>query len=218
MFSFKNTFAAVAVTAVAALATAGMAQAVPLTGTFGVSVYQGVGSGAELDPIELADPANPLIAGGALATGTYTGAINFNPGTNTVGAFFASGGGTTTGLSGVAGNELSAAGFGQTTLLVITGDIAGGGISGFVRHDDGASLYQGSSLVFNSQDPTSAIDTAYSDVTGPFTLYYVEANGLPAVLQFQVNSVPEPSSLAIMGAGLGLLGLFGVTRRRRNKA
>lgn len=208
---------------VAVLGAVGSANAAPITGTFTISVYQGNGSGNINDPEEQAEQGNPLItAGNLLATGSYTGAIDFNDGgQNDIGAFLASAGGVLDpSLSGLAGTALSASGFGLTSVFVITGDVGGNILFGSLSHDDGVSLYDGpgySNLVAGSPSPTVDIDTLYSNLTGQFQLIYVEANSIPAVLTMDVArtvTTPEPLTLSLFGAGLAGLGAI----RRRRKA
>ncbi len=73
------------------------AQATPINGTFGLTIYQGPGNGNIADPNNQANQANPLIAPATeLGAGTYTGSINFTlqSGSDTISNFLATGGGT----------------------------------------------------------------------------------------------------------------------------
>src|SRR6185437_8295131 len=85
-------------------------------------------------------------------------------------------------------------------------------LHGKIDNDDGVSLYQGATTIFDSAAPTVSISSPYFLPAGSFELLYVEANGLPADLTFNVSAVPEPATLAVLGAGL--LGLTMVRRRR----
>ena len=84
-----------------------------------------------------------------------------------------------------------------------------------ITHDDGASVYQGSTRIGNTTaGPTSAVTESVTLASsGDTTLYYARENGTPSVLNV---SVPEPASLAIVGAGLA--GLAAVRRRRAARA
>lgn len=196
-------------------------KAAPIAGTFGVTVYQGTGNGTSNAPTEQAGPSNPFLNTAAVGSFRYTGALDFaldSNGTNTVAAFIASGGGTTAGGT-VPTTTLSTATFAATTLFVITGDTFGSTLAGSVSHDDGASLFAGSSTVnllgAGSGSPTVDVPSAYAGLSGPFTLYYVEANGLPADLDFEVTrSVPEPMSLALLSTGLLTIGAIRGRSRR----
>lgn len=221
------------IVAAAVAGTASIAHATTLGGTFNISVYQGSGSGHITDPQEQANKSNPLIAGGnLLGAGTYTGDLNFNvpnPGTNTIGAFFASGTGTANfgaNQSTVMNATLSTAPFALTSVFVITGSVASID-AGTVTHDDGASLYDGpgySNTVFDAAGPVVATPTSYSGLFGPWELIYVEANGLPAVLNFDVSrseappsATPIPAALPLFASGLGGIGLFGWAKKKKKR-
>lgn len=208
---------------VAALGAMGGASAAPITGTFQITVYQGNGSGDINEPDQQAQQGNPFITGAnELATGSYTGAINFDAnGHNDIAYFLSSAGGTVdAALLALAGTQLSSAPFDLTTVFVITGDVGGSSLFGSISHDDGASLYDGASysnLVVGSALPTVQISTPYSNLTGQFQLIFVQANGLPSVLKLNVDrtvDAPEPITLSLFGAGLAGLGAM----RRRRKA
>jgi hypothetical protein len=204
------------------------ASAIPLNETFSVTIYQGPGNGNTNDPNNQAQQGNPLItAADKLGTGSYTGALNLDEGssgTNTIGAFFTSAGGTLAGFSSTALNSvLSTSNFGTTTVMVITGNTNGFTLGGTINHDDGASLYDGAlfaNLVVGSPSPTTNIPTNFSGLSGAFMLVYAEANGLPAVLDMDVTSsvanTPLPAALPLFAGGLGLVGFL--ARRKKQKA
>ena len=209
-----------------------IAQANPITGTFDVTIYQAyTGSSNINDPTQQAEQGNPLITGAGTA-GTYTGALDLCSGSpgcstniNTIDAFFASAGGTTTGLGSIGSNLLSTAPFDYTTVMVFTGT-TNGIISGIIDHDDGASLYDGpgySNPVMLAPGPVVATPTPYGPFSGNWQLIYVESNGLPAVLDFEVtrgnsDTTPLPAALPLFASGLGALGLVGWRRKRKSAA
>jgi PEP-CTERM motif len=106
---------------------------------------------------------------------------------------------------------------GQTTPIMELTFTAASALSGTINHDDGISLYSHGNtttdlLPISAASPTTAELTNFSIGPGTYDLYYVEANGAPAVLDMEVTAAPEPASLAMLG--IGILSL-GVVRRRK---
>ena len=99
----------------------------------------------------------------------------------------------------------------------IVGTYSGTGVTGTISSDDGSSVYAGNQmtnpggLVQEVSNPNPQVDTTFGFTLpnagpgSPFTVDYVEANGAPSVLDFNVSAAPEPSTWA-----LTLLGVFGI--------
>jgi hypothetical protein len=111
---------------------------------------------------------------------------------------------------------LSTSGFGSVSLFELT-FTTNHALSATIYHDDGISLWNSNNSIdlFNYAVPVSITGNSISVLPGTYNLWYAEANGAPADLQFADVSIPEPATLALFGAGL--LG-FGAWRRRKKKA
>ena len=183
-----------------------------------------------------------------LGSGIYSGDLNFgipSGGTNTVGAFLTSApGGTFVSSSYNVGlstggtslfnstNNLSNGAFVGGTLFVFTGNIGTRTQSGTITHDDGATFWDGwdgtsyATFVGGQAFPYTAVSESYNGLTGAFELIYVEANGLPAdLIVAGLNNVllvsapvPLPAALPLFAGGLGVMGLLGWRRKRKQVA
>jgi hypothetical protein len=174
------------------------AQGAPfLEGTFTIDIYNGDGGGSEGGNRVQALESNELITGEPLATVTYVGPLDFGlgaGGADTIGAFFASGSGTFSGLDeGTAALTLSSPTFAATTVFDIT--FAEGAISdGNIVHDDGIGLYVDKELITDPADaaPATEASTDFGSPAGQYRLIYVAANGNPSILRVTGTPVFTP--------------------------
>ena len=212
---------------IAAAGLSSTAEAVTYTGTFNVSIYQGPGNNDINNANNQAEQGNPLIDNSyLLEAGSFTGALNFSTsGSNTtIGDFFnSSSGSSNTFSAGVLNQTISTGNFDITSVFVFTGSTASI-LAGTINHDDGMSLYDGvgyTNTVASAPYPVNATSTAYSGLTGPWQLIYVEANGLPAVLNFDITreeappTTPLPAALPLFATGIGGLGLLSWRKKRK---
>jgi len=207
---------------IASLAAATAAFATPITGTFTIKIFNGSnppprGAGTLF---EQAVPGIHTVftARHLLGTYSYTGPIDFSDagGPDTIAGFLLSAGGSFTpiGASPAVSSlteVLSSAGYGITTGISIHGTLTTSMLATITHDAGGIRLTQG--VVNRVPGADAAPDATASTVAalrkGTFTLYAIEANGLPATLS---ATVPEPAGLTVLG--VGLFGL-GILRRRR---
>lgn len=230
----KRTGFGVAIAAISMACLVGVAQAGPMTGTFGLTIYHtDTGSGTQGGADQQANLSNPLLTSAfQIGTGTFQGALSFFDNLNPTGSVLhflnSSVGGVLSGFNLVTlGNTTnSSGGFAGTTVYKFTGNTVdtnpGNVLGGIISHDDGMTLYNVyNDVIASSAFPTPSIDTVYSNLMGAWTLIYVEANGNPAVLDFQVLTanapppeVPLPSAVWLFGTVLAGAGLFSQRRRK----
>ena len=222
----------------ALLSTALAAHASPMSGTYAVTVHEGLTQGVGFDTAA-GDPFSG--ANTASATFMYTGAINFD---NTAaqnaggsGDLNSSFGFTSSSISGYNGSgtvvdgSTTVANYKNKAQFLASSGSAGGYVYGSyytfdlgnlsagtiltITHDDGISLFQGATRLGSSvSGPTSqTTDVINLTSSGDTILRYARENGTPSVLEVSSTAVtPEPNSIALLGTGL--LGIAGMLRKR----
>ncbi len=213
------------------------AHASPISGSYAVTVHEGLTHGSGFDTAN----GNPFSGSNtASATFTYTGPINFDntaaQNSGASGDLNSTFGFTSANVGGYSGsgtvvNGTTVANFNtEAAFLASSGSASSYAYGSYytfdlgvlsagtiltVTHDDGISLFQGSTRIGSSvSGPTSQV-TDVIDLTssGDTVLRYARENGTPSVLEVSATSVtPEPSSIALLGTGL--LGVAGTLRKR----
>lgn len=233
--ALKNLFCAGVIAASAFVST--VAHADLLTGSFVFSVTTGATNGSGFSTLP---DVNPFTGDVATATFTYTGPLNFinNQGQNTGpsgdlnSAFFslssisnyngsgisAGGGANYTTVEDFLASSGSASAFNYASFYTIDLGVLAAGTVLTITHDDGASVFQGStqlgSTVFG---PTGQVtDVVTVPTTADTILYYSRQNGTPSILV--VDAVPEPSTWAMMILGFAGVSYMAYRRRKQTTA
>ncbi len=222
--------------AVAAATMAGAAaHATPLsTPTFSVSVYSALTPNSSIGSSnQQALPTNPIVTGSnEIASFTlaglpqwFVGASTTNSLGNFVGASLSNSVWTApSNISNLAfmnggsfGSILSTPNFGSATIF----DLALNGNTGTlanpltltITHDDGMSLFASNYQYTAASGPVYVDTTTFTipaGTTGPYNLWYLEANGAPSALEV---SVPEPGTVSLFAMALLSLGFVAYRRR-----
>jgi hypothetical protein len=145
-------------------------------------------------------------SGGGVISG-YTGLGNFAGGNDNYGT-----------LAGFLAGSGSASDFDYASLYRIDLGVLAAGTVLTITHDDGASVFQGTTQLGSTvAGPTSQVtDVVNVLTTGDTVLWYSRQNGTPSILQVDIAAaVPEASTWAMMI--LGFAGVGFMTYRRRNQ-
>ena len=207
---FRARWAAIAALSTA-LATSAQAQAV----TYSTTASQlCVGSGS-------CGVASQTIGGGTGVTLTFMGiassTVIANP--TTIGSFgelvmSCVGGGTTCGDQSLAGLKLTL-NISQSAPTMGVGSIFDGVISGTLSGTASSAF-----ITWSGSNAVNIGDITYSVLNTPLGLVPPSVNGgvtsVQALITNRATVVPEPSTYALMSAGL--ITLFGIARQRKNRA